>query len=372
MDFSLSEFQKEIQQLAKKILADYCTQPRLRSAEDSDYFDTELWQQLAEAGLLGLALPESVGGMAQDVETLAVVLEQLGAHVAPVPGISTLATASLPLLPFVEQPAVQEALSALSAGAGILTCALAEPGVQGDGIAQAVVEAADSHYYLSGEKIRVPAGLYATHCWTVARQGEEQGIYLFSCEDAGVNRQRQLTTSGEALASMTLNRVKATKIVAGEQVATVLSAALIYQRAASAAVATGLCEGMLALASEHCSQRKQFGRALGSFQAVAHQLADCYIDKECLRTASEQISAQLGQNSQGSVEGASLVAAYWTTEALHRVSHRCQHVHGGTGVDRDYPLYRYCLQARQIEMDLGGQSSVLAALGEGIAAQRIA
>ncbi len=372
MDFSLSEFQQEIQQLAKKILADYCTQPRLRDAEAHDYFDAELWQQLAEAGLLGLALPESVGGMAQDLETLAVVLEQLGTHVAPVPGISALATASLPMLPYIEQPAVHEALAALSSGAGILTCALAEPGISGNGIAQAVVEAEGDHYYLSGEKSRVPAGLQASHCWTVAKQGEEQGIYLFSCEDAGVTRRRQLTTSGEALACMTLDRVKAVKVVSGEQVTEVLSAAAIYQRTASAAVATGLCEGMLALASEHCSQRKQFGRALGSFQAVAHQLADCYIDKECLRTASEQVSAQLGQNNQGSAEGASLVAAYWTTEALHRVSHRCQHVHGGTGVDRDYPLYRYCLQARQIEMDLGGQSNVLAALGEGIAAQRVA
>lgn len=364
MDFKLSEFQGEIQELSKKMLADYCSQPRLRAAEDSDYFDAELWQQLAEAGLLGIALPESVGGMAQNFETLAVLLEQLGAHVAPVPAVSALATASLPLLAYIEQPAVSAALAASASGEGILSCALAEPGVYGESTVASRAEVRDGQIYLSGEKSRVPAGLQASQCWTLAKNGEELGIYLFSCADAGVTRERQLSTGGASLASIKLDGVKAELIVSGAQAAEFVKVAVVYQRAASAALATGMCEAMIALASEHCSQRKQFGRPLGSFQAVAHHLADCYIDKECLRTASEQVAGQLSLERDAGES--SLVAAYWVTEALHRVSHRCQQVHGGTGVDQDYPLYRYCLQARQIEMDLGGQGSVLAQLGASI------
>ena len=212
--------------------------------------------------------------------------------------------------------------------------------------------------------------MQASACWTLAQDGSEVGIYLFACEQEGVARRVQETTNGQSLAYFSLDGAQAELLVKGADVDAVLTAARHYQRAATAALATGLCEGMLALASEHCSQRQQFGRALGSFQAVAHQLADCYIDKECLRVASEQAACQLRDG--GDAEESALVAAYWTTEALHRISHRSQQVHGGTGVDRDYPLFRYCLWARQLEMDLGGQNSVLAALGSNIVAEHAA
>jgi alkylation response protein AidB-like acyl-CoA dehydrogenase len=362
MDFSLNEFQIEIQNLSEKVLADYCTQPRLRNAEAKDYFDAELWQQMAEAGLLGLALPESVGGMGQDFETLTVLLEQLGRYVAPVPAVAVLATASLPLLPYANVACVQEALQALCTGTGILTAALDEAPIR--------AESRDGKVFLYGDKNQIPAGMQASYCWTVAHEGGELGVYLFPCEQEGLSRRSQQTTSGQSLAQFSLNGAEAALVLSGGDVSTLLIAASQYQQAATAALATGLCEGMLALASEHCSERKQFGRPLGSFQAVAHQLADCYIDKECLRVATEAVACLLRDG--GDAEESSLVAAYWATEALHRISHRCQQVHGGTGVDRDYPLFRYCLWARQLEMDLGGQNSVLAALGGNIAAAQAA
>jgi alkylation response protein AidB-like acyl-CoA dehydrogenase len=370
MDFNLNEFQREIADLSDKLLSDYCTQARLRKAEDSGYFDAELWQQMADAGLLGLALPESVGGMAQDFETLSVLLEKLGRHVAPVPAVSVLAVASLPLLPYANVASVQAVLRAVCSGQGMLTLALAESGVNTVSEPQTRAESRDGKLYLYGQKCRVPAGMQASDCWTLAQSGGEVGIYLFACEQAGVKRRVQETTNGQSLAQFSLDGVQADLLVKGSDVNAVLTAARHYQQAATAALATGLCEGMLALSSEHCSQRQQFGRALGSFQAVAHQLADCYIDKECLRVASEQAACQLRDG--GDAEESTLVAAYWTTEALHRISHRSQQVHGGTGVDRDYPLFRYCLWARQLEMDLGGQNSVLAALGSNIAAAHAA
>tara|TARA_R110001583_G_scaffold42668_1_gene135741 strand:+ start:603 stop:1715 length:1113 start_codon:yes stop_codon:yes gene_type:complete len=370
MDFNLNEFQREILDLSDKLLGDYCTQARLRKAEDTGYFDAELWQQMADAGLLGLALPESLGGMAQDFETLTVLLEQLGRHVAPVPALPVLATASLPLLPYANAACVQAALRAVCSGEGMLTAALVEPSINKASAPQTRAEGRDGKVYLTGEKTCVPAGMQASACWTLAQDGSEVGIYLFACEQEGVARRVQETTNGQSLAYFSLDGAQAELLVKGADVDAVLTAARHYQRAATAALATGLCEGMLALASEHCSQRQQFGRALGSFQAVAHQLADCYIDKECLRVASERAACQLRDG--GDADESSLVAAYWATEALHRISHRSQQVHGGTGVDRDYPLFRYCLWARQLEMDLGGQNSLLAALGSNIAAAHAA
>ncbi|QQD17346.1 acyl-CoA/acyl-ACP dehydrogenase [Spongiibacter nanhainus] len=370
MDFSLNEFQREIADLSNKVLADYCNQDRLRDAESKDYFDPELWQQMAEAGMLGLALPEAVGGMGQDFETLMILLEQLGRHVAPLPGVAVLATASQSLLPYLDVAGVQEALSTLSSGKGLLSCALAETGLQGGNKVETRAEGSGSQVVLHGGKSRVPGGMQASHCWTLARHGDALGIYIFACAQEGVQRRPQQTTSGEALAQFTLAGARAELVATGEAVNGILTTARHAQRAASAAYATGLCEGMITLASAHCSERKQFGKPLGSFQAVAHQLADCYIDKECLRAASEAAACQLRDG--GDASEACLVAAYWATEALHRISHRCQQVHGGTGVDRDYPLYRYSLQARQVEMDLGGQSRILAELGKDIAGQKVA
>ena len=107
--------------------------------------------------------------------------------------------------------------------------------------------------------------------------------------------------------------------------------------------------------------------AIATFQAVGHRAADCFIDVECLRLVSQQAVSLLDQGLDASA--AVLVAKIWTGDVTHRVSQASQHLHGGIGVDRDYPLFRYCLWARQIELTAGSSAQLLAILGEDIAAE---
>ena len=105
---------------------------------------------------------------------------------------------------------------------------------------------------------------------------------------------------------------------------------------------------------------------IATFQAVGHRAANCFIDVECLRLNCYQAISRLDDGVESSVEVQ--IAKVWAGDVGHRVSYAAQHLHGGTGIDRDYPLWRYCTWLRHNEMMLGGSARNLAALGEKIAA----
>jgi alkylation response protein AidB-like acyl-CoA dehydrogenase len=132
-------------------------------------------------------------------------------------------------------------------------------------------------------------------------------------------------------------------------------------RAAICATAVGLCDKMMRMTGQYTSERQQFGRAVATFQAVSHRMADCYIDVECLRLVSQQAISLIDQDRPA--DEAVTIAKIWCGDVTHRVSQAAQHCHGGTGVDRDYPLFRYCLWARQLELSAGNSAQLNGSLG---------
>ena len=143
-----------------------------------------------------------------------------------------------------------------------------------------------------------------------------------------------------------------------------------HELAASAAYGCGTGEALLAKACAHTKERKQFGKAIGSFQAVQHQLADAYINVECLRAATENAIYQLSQSeSSPQTAQAVLTAKIWLGDALHKVSHISQQVHGGTGIDHDYGMFRFCTAARMLELTGGSSTTAQVTLGRSLAAQ---
>jgi alkylation response protein AidB-like acyl-CoA dehydrogenase len=123
---------------------------------------------------------------------------------------------------------------------------------------------------------------------------------------------------------------------------------------------------MMRITGQYTSEREQFGRAIATFQAVSHRVADCYIDVECLRLVTQQAASLIDQGRPA--REAVAIAKIWCGDVTHRVSQASQHCHGGTGVDRDYPLHRFCLLARQIELSAGSSALLTAQLGEDICA----
>ncbi len=145
----------------------------------------------------------------------------------------------------------------------------------------------------------------------------------------------------------------------------------VVQRATVGLCATtvGVCEKALELTAEHTKTREQFDRPLATFQAVAQRAADAYIDTEAVRLTTWQAAWRLSENLSAADEVA--VAKFWASEGGQRVVHAAQHLHGGLGVDRDYPLHRYFLWAKQLELTLGGTTASLLRLGRALAAQPV-
>jgi alkylation response protein AidB-like acyl-CoA dehydrogenase len=127
------------------------------------------------------------------------------------------------------------------------------------------------------------------------------------------------------------------------------------------AVVVGVCEEALRLTAEYTRTREQFGRPIASFQAVGQRAADAYIDTEAVRLTAMHAAWRLSSGLPAAEEVA--VAKVWAADAGQRVVHAAQHLHGGLGVDRDYPLHRYFLWAKQLELTLGGATAQLRHLG---------
>jgi 3-oxocholest-4-en-26-oyl-CoA dehydrogenase beta subunit len=120
------------------------------------------------------------------------------------------------------------------------------------------------------------------------------------------------------------------------------------------------------MAASYTSERRQFDVPVATFQAVGHRMADCYVDIECLRLSTYQAMSLLDSEASATTEVQ--IAKIWAGDTGHRVSYAAQHVHGGTGIDRDYPLWRYCLWLRHNEMTLGSSAAHCAQLGTRLAA----
>ncbi len=367
MDFSYSEEQQDVQKLAQQILTDKASNERLQQLEaQGAIYDIELWQLLAEAGLLGVAIEEQYGGMDFGYETLCLVVEEMGRSAAPLPLIPLMVSTALSLQQFADEDIKKEYLPKMVSGNCLLTTAMIEPGNENMAKPQTSAERQGDSWLITGTKYCVPYADNAERILLSAQTKEGLAIFLVNPQNPNVKMKRQYVTVTEAQYEVVLNGAETEQlIVLGEKAITLTS--LCQQRVAAAycAMAVGLCDKMMRLTASYTSEREQFGRAIATFQAVGHRVADCYIDIDCLRLVTQQAVSQLDSASDATEPV--MTAKIWAGDVLHRVSQASQHLHGGIGVDRDYPLFRYSLWAKQIELSCGSSAELLSELGARIA-----
>lgn len=365
MDFTYDEDLVAVRDLAREIFTDQATTDRVAEVEASPSgLDDVLWQHLARAGILGLALPDRYGGAGLDLAALCVVLEEQGRCVAPVPlwsaGVASLAVAS-----FGTQTQRDELLAGAVAGSLRLTLALEElDGAPASHPRCAAVLAGDG-WRLTGTKAVVPSPLGASHVLVSATGPDGPALFLVPSEGDGIAWERAATTTRDLAGHLTLTGAVAERLGDSETLAAVLRSATV----ALAAVQVGVADGALRLAAAYLSTREQFGRPLATFQAAQHQLADCWIDIDAMRVTLWQALASLHEPEAAR---AALVAKWWCDQAGLDVLHRVQHLHGGIGVDIDYPVHRFFLWAKQIATTLGGSAAALADLGALLAREEVA
>lgn len=370
MDFSYSEEQETLRALAREILEKEVTKERLGEIEATpDCFDRELWGKLAEANLLGLAVPEENGGMGYGIEALGVLLEELGRAVAPVPAMATLVLAGLPLGAFGTADQRARWLAPMVAGKIILSGALVDAD-SNDPTSPATRARADGDdWLLEGQKVFVAAAALAERILVPAATGKGVGIFLVDPRARGVALTAARTSLGEPVYEVVLRdvRVTAEDVLGGDPqgAAAWLGWTHTCALAATSAMQVGVSERALEITAGYVTEREQFDRPIGSFQAVQHRLADGFIDVESMRWTAWRALWNIGQGQPA--ERHAIVAKFWAADAGSRIADSAMHLHGGMGVDVDYIIHRYFLWSKALELHLGSATPQLARLGRDMA-----
>lgn len=364
MNFDLSDEQRVVSDLAARIFSDQATTERVKAAESTERFDRSLWASLAGAGLLGLCLPERDGGSSMGMVELALIAEQQGRHVAPVPVVCAIAAAMT-----IAEHGTDEQRSALLPGvidgSIVVTSALAEAGANDVAMPTTTATATADGYHLSGYRPAVPYGQHAARILVPARlEGDDLALFIVDPTSAGVTIDIADTTDRQAAAHLTLD----TDVAGTCRFGTCETLVELHLRSlvGLCAVHLGVAEGSLALTAAHVGTRQQFGKPLSSFQAVGQRAADAYITTEALRVTTMNAAWRLAEGLTAHRDV--LVAAYWASEGGQQVTLTGQHLHGGIGADIDYPVHRYFQWSSQLANALGTASSHLARLGLLIAA----
>lgn len=373
MNFEFSEEQAAAKDLAAHILGDASSFDRLREIDrdrSGPGFDRKVWSQLAQSNLIGLTLSDEVGGQGFDFFSLCLVLEEAGRNLTPIPLMESIVYTALPIERFGSESLKKALLPKLVAGELILTPAffeIGDPALARKTKTRATPDGGG--FRLDGEKICVPYAAGADQILVSASNEAGLGLFLVSPSAAGVQMERQETSAHEPQFRVRFENVavSAEDVLAspgsGEEVF-----AWLEPRAATAlsAIAVGVCDEALRQTAAYTSERKQFGKAIGSFQGVSLRAADAYIDVQNMRSTMWAAAWRIDNGYSGEKEAA--IAKWWACRGGHRVTHSAQHLHGGIGADIDYPIHRFFLRLKHLEFTLGGSNEQLAKLGAHIAA----
>jgi 3-oxocholest-4-en-26-oyl-CoA dehydrogenase beta subunit len=370
MDFTFTEEQETISKLARELFERRATPERLTELEAGESrYDAALWKELASVDLLGTALPESVGGNGGGFLELGVLLAEVGWSVAPVPAYPTLLLGADPIARHGTPEQQRRFLPGVIEGTRILTAGLQEPGRSDATIpTKTPVTSArrdGANWRLDGTKELVPVAQLADTVLIPASVDDGTvGLFLLATDAHGVDVRPVATTTREPHADVFLDGAIVSAADRLEGPGALVGS--LYTRAlvGLCAIQLGVSERALRMAAEYTCGREQFGRPIGSFQAVQQRMADGFIDVEAIRWTTWHAAWLIAEGRPpDQAARAARIAKFWAAEAGARVAATTQHVHGGIGIDTTYPLHRYFLWAKQNELTLGSASQQLAHLG---------
>lgn len=369
MNFAWSEEQKDIRDLARRILKDLVTDDVVTKAQnDGEPYLTGAWQALSEAELMSLSLSEAAGGGGMGEEELSILLREIGRVGAPLPVMSTLVLAAIPLDRFGNDAQKKRATAALAATPEIVG-AWAEIGRR-DVFQPATTlrSNGDGAYTLDGVKTHVEAAADAKE-FVVTAELDGKPVLLLASAGDGVTITPQDATNLTIVYEVRFESVAVSEaqiIVKGDAAQEALEWLFDHLLMAQSSLMLGLAETTLNLTATHAIEREQFGQPIASFQAVGQRCADAYIDLQTLELAVWRV-AWLQANGHPSTDAAQK-AKFVAAQTGHRIAATASHIHGGIGFDRDYPLYRYFLGLKLLEFSFGNAKEQLKNIGARIAA----
>ncbi|WP_034089290.1 acyl-CoA dehydrogenase family protein [Streptacidiphilus albus] len=365
MDFTLSEEQQAAAEAARAVFADVppdggVPSPAVGIEPIAADFDRELWQRLAKSDLPGIALDEQYGGSGLDPVAWCLVLRESARVLARVPLLET-GAAALAVQRYGSEEQRRRLLPEVVGGRLLL--GVAPHGRSGHEAADLAVRAEPdgAGWTLHGVQTAVPYAQLMDRVLVPARAAAGTLLLLVDPHAPGVELRRQVSARGELMAEMVLDGVRVDPAgQLGDPVPT--GANWQYVRGllivGTAALCLGLGEQILRITSDYTSKREQFGHVVATFQAVAMQAADRYIDLRAMEVTLWQAAWRIGLD-QPELSGRLPLAAdlatakVWSAEGVRTIASTAQHLHGGIGADLDYPLHRYHAWAKYLELFLG-------------------
>jgi 3-oxocholest-4-en-26-oyl-CoA dehydrogenase beta subunit len=358
VDFATTEAHEDLARLTRRILEDKVT-PETLGRHGTGGFDRAVWRELAKAGIVDAALPSKVGGGGFGLLEQCGVLIEIGRTIAPVPYLPTVVMAAAAIAEFGSEEQAERWVVPAIRGEKVLAVALADVGAPGGFTA----ERTPAGWRISGAQTAVPFGAFADGFLVPAET--PGGVRMFLVDAA----------AAEVLAQSAIDHADAALVQLSDAPGEPLGGTGVDEwvrlrgTAGLCALQLGVLESALHRTADYTRERKQFDHAIAAFQAVRQRLADAYVDVEAVRLTLWQAAWRLSENLPAAEQVAT--AKYWAAEAGHRVAHTAVHLHGGVGIDVDYPLHRYFAAAKRIEFTLGGATAHLRALGDLLAAESL-
>ena len=361
MDLGLDEQQELLKNFARDFLEKECPETLVREMEEDEKgYSPDLWQKMAQQGWMGLIITEDHGGTGMNLCELVVLLEEFGRALVPGPFVPTVVLGGVPIMHAGSDEQKSELLPKIAAGELIMTMALTEPSAKwtADGV-QLEAKKDGGDYVLNGTKLFVQDGHVTDKMIVAARTGGsgEDGVTLFIVDSKsdGIKFEVLKTIAADKQSEVTFENVKvpAASILGAEgkgweivehtkRVATVSACAYLV----------GLSQMDFDVTLNYAKERVQFGRPIGSFQAIQHKLADAVIDVDGSRFITYKAAWSL-QEGEDDADLMISMAKAWTSDASRRVVAHGQQIHGGIGFTKEYKIQLYFRRQKWMELMWG-------------------
>ncbi len=362
MELGLTEEQEMLKTSARDFLEKECPKQLVRQLDESDKgYSPELWRKMAELGWMGLVFPEKYGGSGGSFLDLIVLLEAMGYNILPGPFLSTVVLGGLTILAAGSEEQKKEFLPKVANGETILTLALTEPSADYNAASiKTKATARNDGYVINGTKLFVPDANVADYILCVARTKEtknpEDGITIFlvDAKSPGVKCTLLKTLARDKQCEIIFDNVTVPKKnILGKpgQGWPIVEGAIQKATVAKCAEMVGGAQAALEMAVRYAKERVQFGRPIGSFQAIQHYCANMVTDVDGSRFITYKAAWEVSEGLPATMDVA--IAKAWTSEAYGRVTLLAHQIFGAIGFTMDHDIHLYYRRAKAGEIMFG-------------------
>ena len=372
MDLGLNETQQMLKNSAREFLEAECPDTLVREMEEHERgYTPELWGKLAEQGWLGLIFPENYGGVGLSFLDLSVLLEEMGRSMLPGPFFSTVVLGGMAIMDAGSEEQKQEYLPRIAEGQIIVTLALTEPSARWEAAGvQLTATTSGDGYLLNGTKLFVPNGHISDYLVVAARTGdgdEDVTLFVLPRDAGGVTQTLLKTIASDRQSEVVFDNVQVpASAVLGEVNAgwATIAKVLDWGAIGKCAEMSGGGQQVLDMTVEYAKQRTQFGRPIGSFQAIQHHCANMATDVEGSRYITYQAAWRLSEGLPAKREVA--MAKAWVSDAYRRVCALGHQSHGAIGFTKEHNMQLFSRRAKAAELAFGDSDYHLEAVATSI------